>query len=254
MFSDLRYRLRALFRRTTSESELDAELNFHLERQVEKNLLCGMTSEEAIRQVRITLGGMAQVREDCHQAWGTANLETLIQDICYGARLLVRNRSFSTTVLLTLMLGIGATTAIFSLVEAVLLRPLPYRNPERLVEVYEDHGGVGPGLAYDADTPGGYVDLKRHTQIFEDLAALGSGNVFSLAEDGREPRTVTDESVTWNLLQMLGISPLYGRLFTEDEDRPRHEHVVLAGYILMPPVAALLCPHLVEILAAAVPA
>lgn len=116
MVSDLMYRLRALIRRATAESELDAELNFHFDRQVEKNMRAGMTREEAVRQARIAFGGMAQIKEDCHHAWGTAFLETLIQDIGYGARLLVRNPAFSTTALLTLTLGIGATAAIFSLV------------------------------------------------------------------------------------------------------------------------------------------
>jgi putative ABC transport system permease protein len=232
MFSDLWYRLRVLVRRTASEDKLDAELTFHFERQVEKNMRAGMAREEAIRQARIAFGGMTQIKEQCRYAWGTAFLDTLTQDIGYGARLVARNPSFSTTALLTLMLGIGATTAIFSLVHAVLLRPLPYRDPQRLVEIYEDHGGAGVGLAYDFDTPGGYADLKRQTQIFDDVAAVDGGNEFSLLADGGEARTVMDESVTWNLFPMLGVNPLYGRLFTEQEDRPEHEHVVLLSYRL----------------------
>ena len=232
MFSDLWYRLRVLIRRTASENELHAELTFHVERQIEKNIGAGMTPEEALRQARIAFGGMTQVKEHCREAWGTGFLDTLIQDIGYGARLLVRNLGFSTTALLTLTLGIGATTAIFSLVDAVLLRPLPYRDLQRLVEIYEDHGGSGVGLAYDFNTPGGYADFKRQTQIFEDVAAVDGGNVFSLLADGGEPRTLVEESVTWNLFPMLGVNPLYGRLFTEDEDRPGGEHVVLLSYRL----------------------
>jgi len=232
MLSDLMYRLRALFRRTISETELDAELNFHFDRLVEKYMRGGMASEEALRQARMTFGGMAQVKEDCRRAWGTALLETLVQDIGYGARLLVRNPGFSTAALLTLTLGIGATTSIFSLVDAVLLRPLPYRGSQRLVEIYEDHSDSGVGLKYDADTPGGFADLKRQTQIFQNVAAVDGGNQFSLQADGGEPRTLTEESVTWNLFPMLGVNPLYGRLFTEDEDRPRHEHVVLLSFRL----------------------
>ena len=232
MFSDLCFRLRALFRRMASETELDVELKFHFDSQVKKNIRSGMTPEEAVREARMALGGMTQLKEDCRRAWGTALIEMLVQDIGYGARLLVRNPGFSTTALLTLTLGIGATTAIFSLVDAVLLRPLPYRDPQRLLEIYEDHSGVGLGLTYDADTPGGYVDLKRQTQIFEDVAAVDDGNAFSLAADGGEPRTVMDESVTWNLFPMLGVNPLCGRLFTKDEDRPGHEHVALLSYRL----------------------
>jgi predicted permease len=232
MFSDLWYRLRALFRRTASENELDDELNFHFDRQVEKNMRGGMTLEEAVREARMVFGGMAQVKEDCRLAWGTALIETLVQDIGYGARLLVRSPGFSTAALLTLTLGIGATTAIFSLADAVLLRPLPYRDSQRLVEIYEDHSDSGVGLKYDLDTPGGYADLKRQTRIFEDVAAVDAGNEFSLQADGGEPRTLMEESVTWNLFPMLGANPLYGRLFTDDEDRPGHEHVVLLSYRL----------------------
>jgi predicted permease len=232
MLSDLWYRLRVLVRRTASEQELDAELTFHVERQIEKNIRAGMTREEALRQAYIAFGGITQIKEHCREAWGTRFLDTLTQDIGYGARLLVRNPGFSSTALLTLTLGIGATTAIFSLVDAVLLRPLPYRDPQRLVEIYEDHGGVGVGLAYDFDTPGGYVDFKRQTQVFDDVAAVDAGNSFSLLADGGEARTVMDESVTWNLFPMLGVNPLYGRLFTEQEDRPGQEHVVLLSYRL----------------------
>lgn len=114
----------------------------------------------------------------------------------------------------------------------MLLRPLPYRDSDRLVEIYEDHSGVGLGLAYDADTPGGYVDLQRQMQMFESVAAVDGPNEFSLLADGGEPRTLTDESVTWNLFPMFGVNPCYGRLFTEDEDRPGHEHVVLLSYRL----------------------
>jgi hypothetical protein len=169
------------FRKTASEAELDAELNFHFDRQVEKNIRAGMTPAEAVREARMAFGGMSQVKEDCRRALGTALIKTLVQDIGYGARLLVRNPGFSTTALLTLTLGVGATTGILSLVDAVLLRPLPYRDSQRLLQIYEDHGGVGVGLTYDADTPGGYVDLKRQTLVFEDVAALDTGNVLTLA-------------------------------------------------------------------------
>jgi putative ABC transport system permease protein len=232
MLSDLIYRLRAILRRKAAEVELDAELSFHFDRQVEKNLRAGMTREEALRQTRMAFGGTPQIKEDCRRAWGTALFETLVQDIAYGARLLVRNPGFSTAALLTLTLGVGATTAVFSLVDAVLLRPLPYRDSRGIVQIYEDHSGGGLGLKYDADTPGAYADLKRQSQIFEDVAAVaGPGHVTLLGEGG-EPRSLTRENITWNLFPMLGVRPLYGRLFTEEEDSVGHEHVVLLSYHL----------------------
>jgi predicted permease len=214
------------------DADLERELRSDLELEEEEQREKGASREEARYAARRAFGNESLIREQTHEAWGWAQLERLLQDLRFGARILIRNRGFTTIALATLALGIGATTAVFSLVDAVLLRPLPYRNAGRLVEIYEDHGGAGLGLIYDADTPGGYVDLKRQTQIFEDVAALDNGNVFSLAAEGGEPRTVIDESVTWNLFPMLGINPLYGRLFTEDEDRPGHEHVVLLSYRL----------------------
>lgn len=232
MLSDLLYRLRTVLRRERADGELDAELSFHFEQQIEKNLRAGMTRENAIRQTKRAFGGVAQIKEDCRRARGTAFIETLLQDVGYGARLLVRNPGFSVTALLTLTLGIGATTAVFSLVDAVLLRPLPYRDSQRIVEIYEDHSGGALGLKYDDDTPGAYADLKRQNQIFADVAAVASGHHVSLLGDGGEPRSLTQESITWNLLPMLGVQPLSGRLFTQEEDSPGHELVVLLSFHL----------------------
>src|SRR5215469_10791174 len=232
MLSDLLYRLRTILRRKASEDELDAELSFHVDRHVEKNMRAGMTHEEAVREARMIFGGIAQIREDCHRAWGTAFFETLVQDVGYGARLLARNPGFSTAALLTLTLGIGATTAVFSLVDAVLLRPLPYRDSRRIVEIYEDHTALPLGRKYDADTPGAYADLKRQSQVFEDVVAVHGWNHISLHVDNGEPRSITEGLVSWNLFPMLGIRALYGRLFTAEEDTPGHEHVVLLSYHL----------------------
>jgi predicted permease len=229
MFSNLLFRFRSLFHRKDAEAELDAELQFHFDHELEKNLQAGVTREEAVRRARIAFGGLAQVKEDCRVAWGTTFLETLLQDLGYGARLLLRSPGFTAVALLTLTLGIGATTAIFSVVDAVLLRPLPYRDSQRLVSIYEDHGG-GKGLSYDFDTPGGYVDLKKQTQVFDDVAAIDAGNGYTLLGDGGYPRRVIDEMVTWNLFPMLGANALYGRVFLPEEDRPGHERVALLSF------------------------
>jgi putative ABC transport system permease protein len=232
MWKDLLYRWRTVLRRQDSEDELDAELRFHFDRQVEKNMRAGMTREEAIRQAGITFGGIAQVKEDCRRGWGTGFFQALIQDIGYGARLFVRNPGFNAAALLTLTLGIGATAAVFSLVDAVLLRPLPYRNPERIVEIYEDHSGASVGRKYDADTPGAFADLKRQSRLFEDAAVVVVTHRSLYADGGGEARSVNVGLVSWNLFPMLGVRALYGRLFTEKEDSPGHENVVLVSYHL----------------------
>jgi predicted permease len=230
MLSDLLFRFRSLSHRKALESDLDAELRFHFEHQVEKNVRAGMMGEEAIRQARLSFGGPEQIKEDCHVAWGTTLPETLVQDLGYGARLLVKRPGFTAVALLTLTLGIGATTAVFSLVDAVLLRPLPYRDPQRLVSIYEDHGSVR-GSSHNLDTPGGYIDLKRQTQAFEDVVAIDQAT-YALLGDGGDPRILTGELVTWSLFPMLGAKALYGRVFLPEEDRPGHENVVLLSFRL----------------------
>ena len=133
MLVDLLFRLRALFRSKSMETELDEELRAHLEHQVEKYVQSGVPVEEARRRARLEFGGLDQVKEDCRDARGVGIIETLILDLRYSLRTLAKNPSFTTVTVLTLALGIGVNTAIFSLINAVMLKSLPVRQPERLV-------------------------------------------------------------------------------------------------------------------------
>ena len=129
---------RFLFRRKRFENELDAELQYHYERQVEQNMARGMSRMEAARQAAILVGGSEQLKDDCRDARLGRWIETLVQDVRYGIRVLARNPGFSLAAILTLALGIGANTAIFSLVYGVLLRPLPYLHGGQLVVLHQD--------------------------------------------------------------------------------------------------------------------
>jgi len=164
-------------------------------------------------------------------------MRTLIQDLRYGVRLLARSPAFTAIALLTLTLGIGATAAIFSVVDAVLLRALPYRDPQRLVSVFEDRSGLG--FPRNTPAPGNYSDWKAQKQIFQDVAAAaeyGSFHVFSLTgesgEAAAEPERLRDASVTRNLFSVLGVRPALGRVFLPEEDRPGGPRIVLLSHAL----------------------
>jgi macrolide transport system ATP-binding/permease protein len=136
MLNDLRHRARALFHHSAVETELDEELRFHFDKQVEKYMRSGMTEEEAKRRTRIDFGGHEQVKEDCREARGTAFIELTLQDTKYAFRQLLANKTFSLVMILTLALSIGANSAIFSVINGVLLKRLPYSQPDRLVRIF----------------------------------------------------------------------------------------------------------------------
>jgi macrolide transport system ATP-binding/permease protein len=228
MRSDLIFRLRSLFQRSAVENELDDELKFHLEQQVEKHVRAGLTQEEAMRQTRLEFGSLGRIKEDCRESRGISFLATTAQDIRYALRQLHRSPGFTITVLLTLALGIGANAAIFTLVNAVLLKKLPVADPGSLVRLGDNNDCCqGSGLRQNGDyalfSTDAYEQLKKNLPEFEELAAMQAGfgyrPLIARRDDSQvESRSVMGEFVTGNYFSTFGLQPWAGRLLMDADN------------------------------------
>ena len=223
MLSDLLIRLRALFHRSAVESELDDELRFHFDQQVEKFVQSGWTLPEARRRARLEFGGLDQVKEDCRDARGTQSLEALAQDIRYGLRMLRKSPGFTAVAVLTLALGIGANIAIFNVVHATLLQPLPIRDASRLVVIWVNN--LEHGWSRMGPTGQDYLDWKEQSKSFDGMFLFehGTGTVTGIGE----PEQVAGLRVTTNFGDFFGIKPVLGRTFRSEEAGERHNLAIL---------------------------
>ncbi len=223
MFRNLLHRFLSHLRREKIEREMDAELRFHLEMETEENLRRGMSEEEARLAARRSFGGVEQTKEVYRDIARFRWVEDLWKDLRYGARMLLKHSGFTVAAVLALALGIGANTAIFSVVNAVLLKPLPYYDPQRLVWVT----GVipqGDEIVGAAD----YIDWQAQSNAFEHLAAFLPR---ALNFTGRgEPERLNCVAVTANLFPALGVTPRLGRGFTREEDRPGGARVAILSH------------------------
>ncbi len=238
---EIRKRVTVLQLSPTREAEIVEELSQHLDDQYEQSLGQGATEEEAYKAA---LTGLVESDLLAHElkrverrvqhdtlALGkerTNFLGDLAQDLRYGLRMLLKNPAFTIIAVVALALGIGANTAIFSVVNAVLLRPLPYKNPERLVMVWEDNSKQG----FPRDTPAAanYVDWRDQNHVFEGMAAMVDVS-FNLTGTG-EPERVDGQRVSASLFQLLGVAPQLGRAFVAEEDQSGANRVVILSHAL----------------------
>jgi predicted permease len=213
-------RLRALLFKGALDDELDEELRYHLEREVEQNIRAGMSPEEARYAALRAFGGLQRAREECKEARGVRFIEELWQDLRYGVRTLWKKPGFTLVAVLTLALGIGANTAIFSFVNAVLLRPLPVAEPERLVYVF---GGVRTN-PYNVSSYPDYIDYRDRNKVFSNLIAYSPITLSLSGDDGAD--TISGLIVTGNYFEALGVRAQVGRTFLPDEDSTPGGHAV----------------------------
>jgi predicted permease len=215
MFSDLRVRLRTLFRRTAVTQEIDQELQFHIEQQMEKYLRAGLTSEQARRCIRLEFGGLTQMKEDCREARGVSFVEHIGQDLRYAMRMFGRIPGFTLVVVMTLALGIGANTAVFSLINAVLLKMLPVKDPEQLVKFSKVQPVNGPNDYFS------YPEIERFQRELQAFSAvfafanLGGVNV----EAKGHGEIAIGQVVSGNYFSTLGVSAILGRTIAPADDQ-----------------------------------
>lgn len=201
---DLLFRLRILLRRPAAESELDDELRFHVERLTDKYVRSGMCAAEAVRRARLDFGGLDQVKDECREARGISFVETLVQDLHYNTRTLLHSPAFTFCAVLTLALGIGANTAIFSVVNSVLLNPLPYPNSQELLAARQN------------ESLANLRDMQRQTHSF---ASSGGVNISPMDFTGSgEPVLVHAAWVDGGMMATLGVQPMFGRWISDNED------------------------------------
>ena len=205
-------------------AELDEELQFHLEQSTATKMAAGVPAAEARRQALIEFGGVERTREQCHQQRPGWWLGTVLQDVRYALRGFRRNPVFTITVIATLALGIGATTAVFSVVDRILFRSLPYAHADRLVSV----GLVAPIIPQEFMLGGSYYDWRDNQKPFEALTSETGVDACDLTE--RNPARLKCASVEANFLPTFGISPVLGRNFLPEEDRPHGPKVALITY------------------------
>ena len=204
------------------EVELSAELESHLQFHIEDNLRAGMAPEEARRAARIKLGGVEQTKELYRQRKGLPLIETFLQDLQFGFRMIRKNPAFTAAAVLALALGIGANTAIFSVVDAVLLHSLPYRDASRLMWVTTFLPRTGQSIVVHPD----YFGWRQQNHVFEDMAAYSPDREDTLAGAG-EPVRLSSTLVTHSFFRVLGVEPRLGREFSQAEDRPKGPRVAI---------------------------
>ena len=220
IWDKIRLRLRSLFRRAQVERELEAELRFHFDQLIEENISSGMSPDEARQAAQRLIGGLEQYKEECRDLRRVNFIEDLLQDVRYAIRSRAKNPAFTAVVVITLALGIGANTAIFSILHGVLLRPLDYPKPDQLMFLTAESPATG-GTRNSLSAPE-YTEFRQLNHSFAAIGAYATGGAAYTTSAvnltaGDRPMRVRSIAVDAQLLRALGIQPEAGRFFSDEE-------------------------------------
>jgi predicted permease len=209
--------LKMIFRRRDAANGLDNELRFHLDQQISENIAAGMPPEEARKAALRRFGNPGLVREETRSTWSWTSLELLLRDLRFGFRALLRTPGFTIIAILVMALGIGANVAIFTVVRSVLLKPLPFHDPARLLTLYQNNRyGEGINMPIDA---GSFWEWQRAAHNSAELALVDPFESYNLSGRGGDlPEKIDAGMVSWNFFHLLGVQPALGRAFTQSDD------------------------------------
>ncbi|MGB7729535.1 MAG: permease prefix domain 1-containing protein [Candidatus Acidiferrum sp.] len=221
--------LKQLFSRGRPYNDLSDEIQQHLEEKIEELVDGGMSREEAAHAAHREFGNVTMIKEDCREMWTFTWMETLWQDIRYAARILAKKPGFVAVVVFSLALGIGANTAVFSVMNAVLLNGLPYEHPEELTTIFSTHKS-DPTSEKDLVPLADVATWKKANHVFADMGAVGFIDLATLTGLG-EPMQVPVQSVTPNFFTLVGVQPVLGRVFRVEESHEDSQTVIISDVL-----------------------
>ncbi|HUA16806.1 MAG TPA: ABC transporter permease [Verrucomicrobiae bacterium] len=225
----LRMLLEMLFRRKQAGQHLDSELNFHLEQLTAENIAAGMSPVEARQAALRAFGNPIVLREQTGETWSWNRLELLLQNLRVSIRTLARTPGFALLAILIITIGIGANVSMFTVVRSVLLKPLPFKDPDRLLRLYEHSSD--DKFPYNYVAGGVFDEWKKQAHSFSDLSIYDEGDSYNLSSAGGQlPEKVLGSHCAWNLFSLLGVEPALGRGFTAADDQPSAPATVVLSW------------------------
>ena len=225
----IRMQLEMLLHRRREVQRLDAELRFHLEQQIAENIAGGMTLVEARYAARRAFGNPTLLREQARETWNWSTIETVFRNLRISIRTLARTPGFAFVSILVIAIGIGANVALFTVVRSVLLKPLPFKEPERLIRLYEH--SADDKFPYNMSAGGIFAEWKKQSHSFSDLALVSIPGEYNMSgEGGQLPESVRAVECSWDLFPALGVEPAVGRGFTAADDKPSVNGTVILSW------------------------